>query len=130
MKKTITILIFISVVFQIIPFFPWWIYLVPVFVSGAILPLDAWKVFPFRTGFVTGFLVWIISTIGFELYYKGEIMSKMSKIISDSPAAQYLIYILIGLIGGFLTALAFYSGFLLRKGKDPLDLELSKDQDQ
>jgi hypothetical protein len=125
MKKIINllILVFVSIGVQILTFLPWWSFLVSVFILGIVLPLEKWRVSSFRSGFVAGFLVWFLSTLYFEVTYKGEIINKMIRIISVS---NFVIYIIIGCIGGLLTGLAFYSGFLLRKGKERLYLESPK----
>jgi hypothetical protein len=125
MKKIITfaIIILVSIVVQLIPFLPWWSFLVPIFLMGVVLPLERWKIPPFLMGFIAGFLVWSLATLYFETIYKGEIMSKISKIIA---VPDYLIYGIIGFIGGILTGLSLYSGFLLRRGKEILCLELPK----
>ena len=125
MKQLITfvILTLVSLASQMFTILPWWSFLIPVFLLGVILPLEKWKISSFILGFSAGFLVWLFSTIYFEEIYKGEIMFKLSKIIS---VHHYLTYIVIGFIGGVITGLAFYSGFLLRKGRDILLLELPK----
>lgn len=129
MKKilTLAIVILVSMSVQMIIFLPWWSFLVPVFLLGVALPLEKWKVSsPFLVGFIAGLLVWSLSTLYFEATYKGEIINKISEMIT----VQYyfmdiiIMYTIIGLIGGVLTGLAFYSGFLLRKGREVLHLEL------
>ena len=125
MKKIIAfaIVILVSLAVQLVPFLPWWTFLMPIFLVGVVLPLERWKISPFLMGFVAGFLVWFIATLYFETIYKGEIMSKISKIIS---IPDYLVYGIVGFIGGILTGLGLYSGFLLRRGKEILSLELPK----
>lgn len=123
MKKIITVIILItaSVLTQLIAFFPWWSFLAPVFLLGVILPLEKWKVPAFLTGFAAGFLMWTLSTFYFE--DNGEIIKKISAILEIS---HILLYVLIGLLGGCLMGLAFYSGYLLRKGKEVLKLDLTE----
>jgi hypothetical protein len=122
MKKIITlvIVILVSTVAQMMVFVPWWSFLVPVFLLGLLLPLEKWNVSPFITGFAAGFLVWLISTLYFEAIYKGEILHKISKLLTSW---NYLIYLIVGFIGGILTGLGLYSGFLLRRGKEALHLD-------
>ena len=104
-------------------FLPWWSFSVPVFLLGLFLPLKKWKVSPFLWGFITGFMAWVLSTIYFEIIYKGEIMQSVAKIMKVKP---YLLHPAIGLIGGLLTGLGVYSGYLLRNGREILELELPK----
>ncbi len=102
-------------------FLPWWSFLIPVFLLGVLLPLQKWKVDPFLCGFIAGFLVWVLSTTYLEVFYKGELLQSVAKIMKIK---YYLLYIVVGLIGGLLTGLAVYSGYLLRKGREILELEL------
>ena len=128
MKKimTLSILILVAVMAQMIVFFPWWSFLLPIFLLGLTLPLQKWKILSFQLGFVAGFLVWAISSLYFEIIYDGDIMNKISKAVAPnySIGAIILVHIIIGFFGGILTGLSFYSGFLLRKGKEILHLEL------
>lgn len=126
MKKIITlaILILVSTSVQMISFLPWWSFLVAIFLLGALLPLKKWKVSSFLSGFIAGLFVWSLSTLYFETVYTGAIMDKTS-ILFHVP--YFLLLIIIGLIGGILTGLALYSGFLLRRGREILHLDLPKD---
>ena len=101
-------------------FLPWWCFLIPVFLLGVFLPLQKWKVYPFLWGFIAGFIVWVLSTAYFEITYRGEVMQTVAQIIELEP---YLLHLAIGLIGGVLTGLALYSGYLLRKGREILGYE-------
>lgn len=123
MKKTITltILIFVSLITEMIVLLPWWGFLVPIFFLGIVLPLENWKIASFLFGFIAGFSTWFLSTLFFKSIYEGEIMNKISNMFDFS---NYIIYIVNGILYGILTGLAFYSGFLLRKGKKKLHLEL------
>jgi hypothetical protein len=118
---TVVILIIVSVGIQMMDSLPWWSYLVAVFLIGFGLPLQKWKVWSFFWGFIAGLVVWIGSTIYFEMAFKGEIVRSLGKLIELN---DNIIYLIIGSIGGVLTGLSFYSGFLLRKGKETLSLEL------
>lgn len=125
MKKliTLTILLLVLIIISNIYFLPWWCFLVPVFLLGVFLPLQRWNVYPFLLGFIAGFMVWILSTIYFEIIYKGEIMQHVGRLLKVN---FYLLHLLIGFIGGLLTGLGMYSGYLLRKGKEILELEIPK----
>jgi hypothetical protein len=123
MKKnlTIAILILVSISIQLLTILPWWSFLIAVFLLGMILPLKKWNVSAFLIGFASGFLAWSLSTFYFEIVYKSEIINTVAKMIS---VPYILLYIIIGIMGGLPSGLAFYSGFLLRKGKEKLHLEL------
>lgn len=115
MKKLITLAILIGVLIFMgrLDFLPWWSFSVPVFLLGVFLPLKKWNVSPFLWGFIAGFMAWVLSTIYFEIIYEGEIMQSVAKLMKVKP---YLLYPAIGLIGGILTGLGVYSGYLLRSG--------------
>ncbi|MES2760667.1 MAG: hypothetical protein V4677_00605 [Bacteroidota bacterium] len=121
MKKIITlaILVAVSTSVQMITYLPWWSFLFAMFFLGVILPIKRWKIPSFLWGLISGMLVWVISTLYFESIYEGEILSKVSKVMDISNC---LLYVIIGLIGGLLNGLSFYSGFLLRKRKEDLHL--------
>lgn len=123
MKRLITlaILIIVLLVMGALAFLPWWLFLIPVFLLGVFLPLQKWKVYPFLWGFIAGFIVWVLSTTYFEITYEGALMQPVAKIMKLNP---YLLYLTIGLIGGVLTGMAVYSGYVLRKGREVLELEL------
>jgi hypothetical protein len=123
MKKiiTLTILIIVLIIMDTLDFLPWWSFLLPVFLLGILLPLQKWKVCPFLWGFIAGFSVWLLCTIYFEITYKGEIMHPIAKMIKVTP---FLLHLIIGFIGGLLTGLGVYSGYLLRKGREVLELVL------
>jgi hypothetical protein len=117
----LAILIIVLLIMGTVEFLPWWFFLIPVFLLGVFLPLQKWNVYPFLWGFIAGFSVWLLSTTYFEITYKGEIMQPVAKIMKVKP---YLLHLIIGLIGGLLTGLGVYSGYLLRKGREFLELEL------
>jgi hypothetical protein len=96
---------------------------VPVFLLGVLLPLKKWKVSAFLWGFIAGFMAWLLSTIYFEIIYDGEIMKSVANVMKVKP---YLLHPAIGLIGGLLTGLGVYSGYLLRNGREVLELDIPK----
>lgn len=122
---TLVILISVSIITQMINFLPWWFFLAPVFLLGMLLPLGKWKVWSFFWGFISGVIVWTCSTIYFEVTFDGEIIKNIGKLIDLN---DYLIYTVIGALGGTLTGLSFYSGYLLRKGREVLNLDLPDGQ--
>lgn len=120
----LVILIIVVVTMGTLDFVPWWSFLVPVFLLGVLLPLQKWKVNTFSWGFIAGFIVWVLSSAYFEIAYQGEIMQSIAKIIGIN---SFWLRLAIGVIGGLLTGLGLYSGYLLRKGNEVLELELPGD---
>jgi hypothetical protein len=125
MKKLITFAILFAVLIFMgsLHFLPWWSFSVPVFLLGVLLPLKKWKVSAFLWGFIAGFMAWLLSTIYFEIIYDGEIMKSVANVMKVKP---YLLHPAIGLIGGLLTGLGVYSGYLLRNGREILELDIPK----
>jgi hypothetical protein len=125
MKKLITFAILFAVLLFMgsLDYLPWWSFSVPVFLLGVLLPLKKWKVSPFLWGFIAGFMAWLLSTIYFEIIYDGEIMKPVANVMKVKP---YLLHPAIGLIGGLLTGLGVYSGYLLRNGREILELDIPK----
>jgi hypothetical protein len=122
-KKIITlaVLIIVLIIMGMLDFLPWWSFLIPIFLLGVFLPFQKLKIYPFLWGFIAGFLVWFLYTVYLEMTYKGEIMQSVAKIMKVKP---YLLHLSIGVIGGLLTGLGLYSGYVLRKGREVLELEL------
>ena len=119
MKKIIafTIVVLVLIIMQQITFLQWWIFLVPIFFLGLLLPFEKWKVSSFRLGFFAGFSVWLLSTLYFEMVYEGHMINLIGEMMN---LPYFLVYIIIGFLGGILTGLSLYSGFLLKRGKTNL----------
>ncbi|MFT5822322.1 MAG: hypothetical protein ACI8ZM_003578 [Crocinitomix sp.] len=126
MKNIGVFILLIAVSFSVntIHSLPWWSFVVPIFLLGLILPLAKWNVHAFIWSFFAGAVVWVSATLYFENIYKGEIILTISEII-EMPLL--VLYIAIGLMGGILTGLAFYAGFLLRTGPEILELGLPEE---
>ena len=125
MKKILTILILVvlSISIQLVTVLPWWSFLVVVFFLGVILPLQKWRVLSFLWAFIAGFFSWSMFTLVYDLKYQSEILDP---IVQIADLSTLTLYILVGSIGGVLYGLAFYSGYLLRKGKEELKFEISE----
>lgn len=126
MKKIIVFILLIgtSLSVNLMYNLPWWSFLIPIFILGLILPLKKWNIQAFMYGFTAGALVWISATLYFENKYTGEIIFTISEII-ETPIV--ILYAAIGLMGGILTGLSFYAGYLLRTGPEILKLNLPKE---
>ncbi len=113
------ILLILLISIQSITILPWWTFTVLMFLLGVGIPLRKWKNPSFLIGFISSFLSWIIPQLYFESIYQGEIMNIVSEIVN---LPYFVVLIGIGLIGGVLGGLGFYSGSELRKGKEELRL--------
>ena len=103
-----------SLTIQMIDVLPWWSFCAVLFLLGIILPNIKWKHPSFLIGFISGFSVWVGMDLYYESVYEGAIMSDIS-IIFGIP--YILILLIIGCIGGVLSALSFYSGSLVLQQK-------------
>ncbi len=122
-KKIVLILglIVISLGVQLIEAAPWWSFCVVLFVLGIALPSKDWKRPSFLLGFIAGFILWIGIHFYYELVYEGTIMSDIS-LTFGIPYS--LVLLIIGCIGGLLSALSFYSGSLvLHRNNNDFELD-------
>jgi hypothetical protein len=116
-KKIVLILglIIASLSVQLIEAAPWWSFCIVLFVLGIALPGKNWKRPSFSLGFIAGFILWIGMHLYYELVYKGAIMSDISLTFG---IPYVLVLLIIGCIGGLLSALSFYSGSLVLQRKN------------
>ena len=109
------------IVFQVFLSSPWWLFLIPTFLFGVLLPVKIWKRSAFLIGFFAGFFAWIIPFVYFQNMYEGAITEKLAALLG----APVLVIILVtGILSGLITALALISGVQLRTGKEKVELQL------
>lgn len=76
---------------------------------------------PFFTGFLAGFILWAGATLFFHSRFGGS----MPGVVAGLLGVQKLVAILlIGLLGGLLTALSTLSGYMLFKKEDKEGLNI------
>jgi uncharacterized membrane protein len=124
MKKLLAILslTLLLILFQFLVEWTWWAFAIPSFVIGVLLPPKSWKRPAFLIGFIAGFASWTIPYLYFEAIFDGQIMEVVASLFSLSSS---LVVLLSGAIGGGIAGLGFYSGALMRAGKETLDLDLA-----
>lgn len=115
-----TIVCISSVSVQMVNFLPWWSFLCLVFFLGIILPVKKARFSVFLLGFFAGATSWILPMFYYQFRYSGEIMSVFADCLDIHLVA---LMICIGILGGLISGLALYSGFLLRRGKVQLELQ-------
>jgi hypothetical protein len=87
-----------------IEFLPWWIFVVPVMVLGALAAVAKYEIPYFSMGFLSGAVVWIVSNLYFNFIYGGYLIHRIGTGLGALALGGA------GLIGGLLTGLAFYTG--------------------
>jgi len=85
---------------------PWWSFIVPVFIFGAITGFRQSKHPVFLTGFLSGFVTWA----GANWYFNTIYNNPLYKIGLLLNLPVFLLIIIAGIAGGLLTGLALYAG--------------------
>lgn len=89
---------------------PWWAFIIPVIVFGLLSKLRNLRFPGFLVGFLTGFAVWFLADLYFDVTLSGGILQKLGNVLG---VHKTVIMSMSGLIGGLLTGLALYSGYQL-----------------
>jgi hypothetical protein len=105
--KEYVIVILVNLLSQWYIEYPWWAYIVPVFVCGLILSYFLPKKSYALIGFVSGFITWVFMNWYFDWMWKGVILGKISAMFG---LPTVFVLVIAGCIGGVLSALALYSG--------------------
>lgn len=104
--KTVLILIILTGI-GCVTRLPWWLFLLPIFIFGVLTTILNWNIRGFLTGFIAGFSVWFLGNLYYHLHYNGIILKRTADVVSI-PLVTLLVFM--GLIGGVLAGLAFYTG--------------------
>lgn len=102
--RTVLLLIVLILLFRMVPALPWWTFLIPVIICGAVITWLRWQVHTFLTGFFAGFVIWLGAHLCFQLQYNGDILGRFGTL------PEILLLFASGCIGGLLTGLALYTG--------------------
>lgn len=114
--KTVLILIPVIILLKAVGSLPWFSFILPVLLFGAIISFLQWRVSGFAVGFLTGFLVWIGMNIYFDVTGNGIALHKIGNLFS---IPKIIVFLLAGLTGGLPAGLALYTGtkiFSVNKG--------------
>jgi hypothetical protein len=103
----------VSLAIELISQWPWWTYLIACSIIAALLPAKAWSLPAFVTGFISGFLIWSGATLFYHTHYTGQLLNIVAELMTIPLS---LLFVITGLIGGLLSGLAVYSGYLVRNG--------------
>jgi hypothetical protein len=105
--KTAIVLIPLIILAGITKAFPWWGFVIPVFIVGIIVTVKKWEVSAFGVGFLSGFIIWFGVSVYFDLTSDGAILYKLGMVLS---VPKIIVILISGLLGGLLAGLALYSG--------------------
>jgi hypothetical protein len=103
----VLICIVLIVLTRLVDAFPWWSFVIPVLVFGAVISLREWKVSGFLAGFLAGFIIWFGVNLFYDAQNGGLMMDRVAQLISVPKLVMLLIS---GLLGGLLSGLALYTG--------------------
>lgn len=117
--KTFLIIIIIIIPVQMITYFPWWSFIIFAIATGVWIDVRKYKISPFLTGFIAGFLIWFLGNVYFHFSYGGSLFS------NEKNIPVYLILIGSGLIGGILTGLSIYVGSQILKESSSPSIKIS-----
>lgn len=95
---------------------PWWGFVIPLFALGFVIRVRKWQVTAFPLGFVTGFLIWWLGNLYFDLTLNGRVLEKLALLLSIHKTVLLLGT---GVMGGLVTGLSLYIGknmILYRQG--------------
>jgi hypothetical protein len=115
--KALGLLFLIIIGTKMFSVIPWWGFVIPVFLFGMMTAVKQWEIPALFLGFLAGFIIWFGANLFFHLSYDGIILNRIG------IGVGILILFFSGLIGGLLTALAFYTGKSL-VGNKQADLQL------
>lgn len=109
--KSLIILLLLILITRLIPGLPWWSFVVVVVITGTVINYLEWQTSFFGIGFLAGFLLWTGATFYFDVTQAGNVLASVGKLLFLPKAAVIAIS---GIIGGFVTGLAFYTGKKIR----------------
>lgn len=92
---------------QMIHLFPWWSFVIPLFILGLFIQHKKWNVNSFMIGFLAGFIIWFGATLYFDTKNNSLILDKIGVLLSLN---KILIMILSGCIGGLLAGVSLLTG--------------------
>lgn len=105
---------------RIITVFPWWSFVLPIFILGIVIQKKKWKVNSFWMGFLAGFIVWFGVTCYFDLKNQSLILNKMGLLLSIN---KYALMLISAGLSGLLCSLSIYSGTKLLASDDENEIE-------
>lgn len=109
-KKQIVILIIIIIIELLVSRIetsPWWFFIIPILIFGILIAYRKVNIGAFITGFIAGFIVWSLGNIYYDILGSGLMLKRMAGLFFIHKTFFLLIT---GLIGGFMTGLALYTG--------------------
>lgn len=113
--KTMALIIVFTLLTNLIPNLPWWVFLIPITIIGLFINLKQWQVRTFGLGFLTGFIIWFVANYYFDVTSNGLVLGKIGNLLF---VPKFVVLIISGVIGGICTGLALYAGKLVLKSNN------------
>ncbi|MEO1516977.1 MAG: hypothetical protein AAFV95_18280 [Bacteroidota bacterium] len=107
------LLLIASAAIQLLAFLPWWSFAALCFLLGATLPFRSWNAPPFGIGFLSGCCLWIGATLWYQPSFGESLLASLGQ---NFGVPSFALLLCIGVLGGLLSGLAVYAGFLLSNG--------------
>lgn len=112
--------ILIILIMGAIPYVPWWLFTLPVFLLGIIAGLKKWNIASFLSGFGGGFIAWFGGSFYYGSIKNPVIIGRVASLMGLPPVVVLTVS---GIIGGVLAGLALYSGKKIFSTRDVPSLE-------
>ncbi len=106
-SRAFLILLPILIGTEMIDSIPWWIFVIPVMIFGAITSLYKWQVSGFLTGFICGFIIWFGTNVFYDSTLPGKVFGRVGSMFS---LPGIVVIFCSGLVGGILTGIALHAG--------------------
>lgn len=110
---------FICIIGQV-SILPWWTFVIPVCVLGAIYAYNGWKISAFPTGVLAGFLVWSGGELYYDIMGKGLVLDSIAQLIG---VPKIVAIAAAGILGGLLNGTALLAGYTAFTGATPRTAE-------
>lgn len=112
MKFTVATLLIILLAFVSGLFFPWWAFVIPVFITAALIHQKPGKAF--LSGFLGLFLLWGGMAMFIDQQNGGVLATKVAEILKLGNSSVMLV-IITAIVGALIGGFASLSGSYLRK---------------
>lgn len=99
---------------------PWWTFVIPICVLGAVCSYNGWKITAFPTGMLAGFLVWCGGELYYDIMGKGLALDSIAQLIA---VPKIVVIAAAGILGGLLNGTALLAGYTAFAGATPRTIE-------
>src|SRR4051812_7862795 len=86
---------------------PWWSFVIPILLLGAVFSYKGWRISAFSAGALAGFLVWSGGNLYSDIISHGLVLDKIALLLS---VPKIILVLAAGIAGGLLTGIALFTG--------------------